>query len=231
VGHFSVSRPFCGGVRVCVGLRIPAYSEMGRCGALFGVGAMLAWSRVGMVFALLLGGMTARMVKLFGDIVAMENENGKLVVMKGEKRLSPYEYVMTRCLTPNCCALFRLGANKYDLVFSSGVIMYGCHFAYKLRKLDSSEGKSLIGAGILHGTHVLDDLGNYLAFIPRLYDIAIAEDKFLIGFVLLGPEPYVRVYSLCGAFLADGILSEALEKARQKVDSLYDRYDVCNVSR
>jgi hypothetical protein len=156
------------------------------------------------------------MVKLFGDIVAMENENGKLVVMKGEERLSPYEYARLRTITPRCYAFFRLGTNKYDLVFSSGVIMYGCHFAYKLERLGGGEGKSLIGAGILHGTHILDDLGNYLAFIPCIYDIAIAEDKFLVGFVQLRPKPYVRVYSLHGEFLAEGQMSKALSEAQQK---------------
>ena len=60
---------------------------------------------------------------------------------------------------------------------------------------------------------VYDDAGNFLAFIPELRHITVADDKFLVALLWHFSEPYVKVYTMWGEFLAEGFLSEALEKA------------------
>jgi len=157
-------------------------------------------------------------VKLFGDIIAEQTEKGTFVVRKGEKVVSPYEYAFVRQLTPKVWALFRKEAKLYDLIFSNGGMQFGFDFAYEMEKMGRSRKKKRwIAAMIKNGTGVYDDSGNFLAFIPGLHRIAIADDKFLVALLWAFSDPYVKVYDLFGDFLAEGFMSEALGKANKKV--------------
>jgi hypothetical protein len=193
-------------------------------GVVFGLG-------IGMGFALSLGGMTARMVKLFGDIVAMENENGKLVVMKGEERLSLYEYEEVRELTTRCWALYRVGTLKCDLVFADGKMQFGYMFVYPLPKKGGRRRKQrLLGVHFPNGTGVIDDSGNFWAFIPERHPIVVVRDRFFVVHPC-SCSSYVRVYSPYGDLLAEGDLSGALSEACQRAKVMYGWHDICNVSR
>jgi hypothetical protein len=170
-------------------------------------------------------------VKLFGDITATTNENGKLVVMKGEKRVSPYEYDEVRQLTPKCWALYRGEPQKCDLVFGSGKMQFGYGFVYPLPKKGGRRKKQrLLGVRFPNGTCVIDDSGNFWAFIPEQHPIAVVWDRF---FVVLPPHSgsHIRVYSPYGDLLAKGSMNEALAEACQKAKIMYGWYDICNVSR
>jgi len=157
-------------------------------------------------------------VKLFGDITAEKTEKGTFVVRKGDKVVSPYEYTEVRQLTPRCWALFRSEAKRYDLIFASGAMQFGFQFAYALEKIGRSrKKKSWIAVKLPNGTGVYDDSGNFVAFLPGLVNIAIADDRFLVARLGNGPEPYVKVYTMWGEFLAEGFMSEALQKANEKV--------------
>ena len=175
--------------------------------------------------------MTARMVKLFGDIVAMRNENGKLEVRKGEQRLSPYEYDEVRQLTPKCWALCRGEPQKCDLVFDSGAMQFGYKFVYTLPKKGGRRKKQrLLGVCFPNGTSVIDDSGNFWAFIPERHPIVVVQDRFFVVLPTTTSDSYVRVYSPYGDFLAEGAPNEALAEACQKAKTMYGWYDVCNVS-
>ena len=157
-------------------------------------------------------------VKLFGDITAEKTEKGTFVVRKGDKVVSPYEYTEVRQLTPKCWALFRPEAKRYDLIFASVAMQFGFQFAYALEKIGRSrKKKSWIAVKLPNGTGVYDDSGNFAAFLPGLVNIAIADDRFLVARLGNGPEPYVKVYTMWGEFLAEGFMSEALQKANEKV--------------
>jgi hypothetical protein len=160
-------------------------------------------------------------VKLFGDtIVAEQTGKGTYIVRNGEKVVSPYEYTEIRQLTPRCYRLFRPKANRHDLIFANGVMEFGFQFVYELARIGKLEwdNKSLVGIMFPNGTGILDDYGNFLAFIPGLYHISVADDKFLVALLMAGSEPYVKVYTMWGEFLSEGFLSEAIEKAKSKVE-------------
>jgi len=159
-------------------------------------------------------------VKLFGEsIIAEQTEKGTYIVRKGENMVSPYEYSEIRQLTPKCWALKRADETKrYDLIFANGEMQFGFQFAYALEKIGRSrKKKSWIAVTLPNGTGVYDDSGNFAAFLPGLVHIAIADDRFLVARLVNGPEPYVKVYTMWGEFLAEGFMSEALQKANEKV--------------
>jgi len=158
-------------------------------------------------------------VKLFGDsIVAEQTEKGTYRVRKGENMVSPYEYFEIRQLTPKCWALKRANETREDILFDGGVMQFGFQFAYALEKIGRSrKKKSWIAAKLKNGTGVYDDSGNLAAFLPGLVHVAIANDRFLVARLVDGPEPYVKVYTMWGEFLAEGFMSEALQKANEKV--------------
>jgi hypothetical protein len=158
-------------------------------------------------------------VKLFGDsIVAEQTEKGTYKVRKGENMLSPFEYSEIRQLTPKCWRLFRPEAKRYDLIFAGGVMQFGFQFAYALEKMGRSrKKKSWIAVMLKNGTGVYDDSGNFVAFLPGLVHVAIADDRFLVALLMAGSEPYVKVYTMWGEFLAEGFMSEALQKASEKL--------------
>jgi len=186
-----------------------------------------------MVFALLFGGMTARMVKLFGDIVATRNENGKLVVMKGEQRLSPYEYDEVLQLTSKCWALYRGEPQRCDLVFSSGVWHFDFQLVFELAKMGRGNQRTLIGGVVRGGIEIFDEAGHFRAFIPGFNQVAIAEDRFLVVVKDAFVDAYVKVYDLFGELLAEDYLDKALERARLAVGlpAKISWHDICNVSR
>jgi hypothetical protein len=171
------------------------------------------------------------MVKLFGDIVAMENENGKLVVMKGEERLSPYEYDEVCQITPKCWALYRMGTRRLDLIFAGGKIHFGYWSVYLLPKKRSRRKKQrLLGVHFPNGTCVIDDSGNFWAFIPEQHPIVVVWDRLFV--VLLSSHgSYVRVYSPYGDILAEGDWDKALLEACQRAKVIYGWYNICNVSQ
>jgi len=158
-------------------------------------------------------------VKLFGDsIIAEQTEKGTYKVKGDGRQLSPYEYSEIRQLTPKCWRLFRPEDRRYDLIFASGVMQFGFQFAYALEKMGRSrKKKSWIAAMLKNGTGVYDDSGNLVAFLPGLVNVAIADDRFLVALLMAGSEPYVKVYTMWGEFLAEGFMSEALKKANEKV--------------
>jgi len=158
---------------------------------------------------------------LFTDrIVAKTNENGKLVVMKGKRVLSPYEYDWVKELTPRCYALFRCEALRYDLIFPNGKVEFGYKSVYVLEKVGGKRRKrALIGAMFRSGTDIMDDLGNFLAIIPDSHYIVMVDDRFFVALYWEFSDPYVRVYNLDGHFLADGCMNEALKRARQKEET------------
>jgi hypothetical protein len=157
------------------------------------------------------------MVKLFGDIVAMRNEKGKLVVMKGEERLSPYEYDEVRELTPKCWALRRGEPQKWDLIFASGVWHFGFQLVYELPKMGGGSKRSLIGGVVRGGVEVFDEAGHFRTFIPGFNQIVVADDRFLVVLRDAFTEAYVKVYDIFGELLAEDYLDKALENARLAV--------------
>jgi hypothetical protein len=156
-------------------------------------------------------------VKLFGDITAEQTEKRTFVVRKGDQQVSPFEYSEIRQLTPKCWRLFRPKAKRYDLIFSNGAMQFGFDFAYAVEKMGRSrKKKSWIATMLKNGTGVYDDSGNFVAFLPGLVKVAVAEDKFLVALLWALSEPYVKVYTMWGELLAEGFLIEALQKAREK---------------
>ena len=158
-------------------------------------------------------------VKLFGDsIIAEQTEKGTYKVKGNGQQLSPFEYSEIRQLTPKCWRLFRYKADRCDLVFASGGMQFGFQFVYELARIGSlKEENSFVGVMLPNGTGVYDDLGNFLVFMPRLYHISVADDRFLLAMLRALSDPYVKVYDLFGEFLAEGFMSEALQKANEKV--------------
>ncbi len=188
-------------------------------------------SGVGTGFAWFSRDMTGVKV-LFGDITALRNEKGKLVVMRGEQRLSPYEYDEVHQLSPKCWALRRDEPQKWDLVFENGRMEFGYQFVYLLPKKGGRKRKQrLIGIQFPNGTGVVDDSGNFLAFIPERHRIVVVRDRFLVVLPDSSSGSYVRVYSLYGDILAEGEPNQALTEACQKVKLIYGWHDICNVSR
>ena len=156
-------------------------------------------------------------VKLFGDITAEQTEKGTFVVRKDGQLLSPFEYTEVRQLTTRCWRLFRPEAKKYDLIFSSGAMQFGFDFAYAVEKMGRRrKKKSWVATTVKNGTGVYEDSGDFVAFLPGLVNVAVADDKFLVALLWALSEPYVKVYTMWGDFLAEGYLSEALKKAKEK---------------
>jgi hypothetical protein len=164
--------------------------------------------------------MATQEVKLFGDsIVAEQTEKGTYIVRKGEKILSPYEYTLVRQLTPRCWKLFRPEAKRYDLIFANGAMQFGVDDAYQPERIGRKrKKKSWIAAMLKNGVGVYDDSGDFIAFLPGLVHVAVADDKFLLALLMAGSEPYVKVYAMWGDFLAEGFLGEALERAKSKIE-------------
>ncbi len=151
---------------------------------------------------------------LFGDIVAEQTEKGTYLVRKGDKLVSPYEYAMVRQLTPKCYRLFRLEGRTWDILFANGAMKFGFVGAYALEKLGKKRGRNLIGAKIANGTDIYSEKGDFLAFIPGLHHVVVIDGKFLVALLYDFSDPYVKVYTMWGEFLAEGFLSDALKKAR-----------------
>jgi hypothetical protein len=156
-------------------------------------------------------------VKLFGDIVAEQTAKGTYMVRKGEQQVSPFEYSEIRQLTPRCWRLFRPEAKRYDLIFTNGAMQFGFSFAYAVEKIGRSrKKKSWVAAMVKNGTGVYDDSGDFVAFLPGLVNVTVVEDRFLVALLWALSEPYVKMYTMWGDFLAEGYLTEALKKAKEK---------------
>jgi len=168
-----------------------------------------------MRFAYPLSGMSDVRI-LFGDIVAEEPTTGGFLVRKGGQMLSPFEYAYFWRLTPKACALRRDGSQKVDILFENGRWFFGAIYAHELPKRGPKGDEYLIAAIVQHGTHVLNEEGDYLAFIPGYPRITFLYDSFLVAFHQEGPTPRVRVYDLHGRFLAEGELWDAITEAMEK---------------
>jgi hypothetical protein len=153
---------------------------------------------------------------LFGDIYADEPGMGSFVVRKGSKLVSPFEYAYFWRLTPKSCALQRGGSQRVDILFENGRWFFGAFYAHDLAKMEQDKDKHLIAALVQHGTHVLNEEGDYLAFISGYPRITLIYDSFLVAFQEEGPTPRVRVYDLHGCFLSEGELWDALTKAMER---------------
>ena len=169
-----------------------------------------------MRFAYSSGGMTDVRI-LFGDIVAEEPTTGGFLVRKDGQLLSPFEYAYFWRLTPKSCALRRDGSQKVDILFENGRWFFGAIYAHDLGNLTPDIEDYLIAAVADFGTHVLNEEGDYLAFIPGYPRITIIYNSFLVAFHQEGPTPRVRVYDLHGRFLAEGELWDAITEAMEKV--------------
>jgi hypothetical protein len=169
-----------------------------------------------MRFAYSLGDM-ADVKILFGDIVAEEPTTGGFVVRKGDKLVSPFEYAYFWRLTPKSFALRRDGSEKVDILFSNGRWFFGAIYAHELARLGPEKDRYLIAALVQHGTHVLNEEGDYLAFIPGYPRITVFYDEFLIAYQQEGPTPRVSVYNIHGRFLASGELWDAITSAMERV--------------
>jgi len=169
-----------------------------------------------MRFAYSLGGMTDVKV-LFGDIVAEEPTTGGFLVRKDGQLLSPFEYAYFWRLTPKSFALRREGSQKVEILFSNGRWFFGAIYAHELARLGPEKDRYLIAAVVQHGTHVLNEEGDYLAFIPGYPRITVHYDEFLVAYHQEGPAPRVSVYDLYGHFLASGELWGAITEAMERV--------------
>jgi hypothetical protein len=89
-------------------------------------------------------------------------------------------------------------------------------YAHELARLGPEKDRYLIAALVQHGTHVLNEEGDYLAFIPGYPRITVLYDEFLIAYQQEGPTPRVSVYDLHGRFLASGELWDAITEAMEK---------------
>jgi hypothetical protein len=167
-------------------------------------------------FAYFSGDMTDVQI-LFGDIIAEEPGKGNFVVRKDGKLVSPFEYAYFWWLTPKACALRRDGSQKVDILFSNGRWFFGAIYAHELLKRGPNVDEYLIAAVVQHGTHVLNEEGDYLAFIPGYPRITFLYDSLLVAFHQEGPTPRVRVYDLHGRFLSEGELWDAISEAMEKV--------------
>jgi len=171
-----------------------------------------------MRFAYPLGGMTDVRI-LFGDIIAEEAAKGTYRVRKGDKLVSPFEYDYFWCLTPKACALRTIDEEGYprlDILFSNGRWFFGAIYAHELARLGPEKDSHLIAALVKHGTHVLNEEGDYLAFIPGYPRITVMYDEFLIAYHQEGTWPRVKVYNLWGYLLAEGDLWDAINEAMKK---------------
>ncbi len=154
---------------------------------------------------------------LFGDIIAEEAAKGTFMVCKDGKLVSPFEYAYFWWLTPKACALRRDGSQRVDIVFSNGRWFFGAIYAYELVRIELEKDRYLIAALVQHGTHVLNEEGDYLAFIPGYPRITVFYDQFLITYHQEGQWPRVKVYDLWGHLLADGDLWDAITEAMEKL--------------
>ena len=170
---------------------------------------------IGTRFAYPLGGMSDVRI-LFGDIVAEEPTTGGFLVRKDGQLLSPFEYAYFWRLIPKACALRRDGSQKVDILFENGRWFFGAIYAHELARLRAEKDRYLIAALVQHGTHVLNEEGDYLAFIPGFPRITVHYDEFLLAYHQEGPSPRVCVYDLHGRFLASGELWETLTEAMEK---------------
>jgi len=155
-------------------------------------------------------------IRLLDDIVAEEIAKGRFIVTKDGKPFSPFEYAYYWKLTPKTYALRRDGSQKVDILFSSGRWFFGAIYAHELAKLGPDKDSYLIAVLVQHGTHVLNEEGDYLAFIPGYPRITVFYDEFLIVYHQEGPTPRVSVYDLHGRFLASGELWDAITGAMER---------------
>jgi len=160
-----------------------------------------------------MSGMNTEVKKLFGDIVAEQTEKGTYMVRKGDKALSPYEYATIKQLTPKCYRLFRIEGRRWDILFANGAMEFGFEGAYVLEKLGKKKKGNLIGVMIVSGTGIYSESGAFLAFISGLHHIAVVDGVFLAALIY---DFYGKIYTMCGDFLAEGFMEEAIKKAKQK---------------
>jgi hypothetical protein len=154
-------------------------------------------------------------IRLLGDIVAEETGKGRFIVTKDGKLVSPFEYAYYWKLTPKTCVLRRDGSQKVDILFLNGRWFFGAIYAHELAKIGPDNDRSLIAAIVKHGTHVLNEEGDYLAFIPGYPRITVFYNSFLIAFHQEGPTPRVRVYDFHGQLLSEGELWDAITEAME----------------
>jgi hypothetical protein len=159
-------------------------------------------------------------VKLFGDIIAEEAAKGTYRVRKGENMVSPFEYSEIRQLTPKCWTLKRADETKEDILFDSGVWLFGTRYAYVLDRQHDKEDKVLIAAASNWGIDVFDEQGNHLAASPNHYRFIVPYDEFLVFFTSEGPDPEVKVYDLRGNLMTMGPLEKAIKNARRIMEIL-----------
>jgi hypothetical protein len=153
---------------------------------------------------------------LFGDFVAEEAVKGTFLVRKGSKQISPFEYTDFWWLTAKTCVLRRDENQRVDILFSNGRWFFGAFYAHELGKLGSDKEENFIAAIVQHGTHILNEEGDYLAFIPEYPRIIVLYDSFLVAFQQSGPTPRVRIYDLHGHLLAEGELWDAISEAMER---------------
>jgi hypothetical protein len=153
---------------------------------------------------------------LFGDIVAEEPAKGSYVVRKDGALISPFEYAYFWWLTPKACALRREEDEKVDILFCNGRWFFGAVYAHELAGFGPEKERSLIAAIGQYGTHILNEEGDYLAFIPGYPRITVLYGSFLIAFQQEGSTPKVRVYDFYGRLLTEGMLWDAITEALSK---------------
>jgi hypothetical protein len=168
------------------------------------------------MLAMHFGDMAGRTVELFCGIVATENENGKLIVMKEGKQILPFEYSSAR---QSCHKVWELRrANEpsiVDILFASGVFFLGVRYAYILDSMGRKKNRELIGVAGNCGRYVFDGSGNLMAFIPDFYPLFVLDRELLVSFVGVGRNPKVKVYDMRGSLLAMGPKKEAIREARR----------------
>jgi hypothetical protein len=156
---------------------------------------------------------------LFGDVIAEEAVKGTFLVRKDGKLLSPFEYDYFFWLTPKACALRKVDEEGFpclDILFSNGRWFFGAIYAHELARLGPEKDRYLIAALVKHGTHILNEEGDYLAFISGYPRITVMYDKFLIAYHQEGTWPRVKVYNLWGHLLAEGELWDAITEAMER---------------
>ena len=152
----------------------------------------------------------------FGDTIAEEAVKGTFMVRKDGKLVSPYDYAYFWWPTPKSCALRRDGSQRVDILFSNGRWFFGAIYAHELGRLGPEKDRYLVAALVQHGTHILNEEGDYLAFIPGYPRITVFYDEFLVVYQQEGSAPKVGVYDLHGRFLASGELWDAITEAMER---------------
>jgi len=160
--------------------------------------------------------MAACMVELFRGVIALENENGKLVVTKEGKQVLPFEYGDARQLNQKVWELRRAADPSIaDILFDGGVFFLGVRYAYVLDSMGKKKNKELVAAVGKYGRYLFDSGGNLVAFIPDYYPLFVLDNEFLVSSVVTGEDSKVKVYDMRGSLLAVGSQKKAIKEARR----------------